>query len=285
MERARASITERLEQLAADLVAENLGGESVRRDLRGPGAQRRTHDFDVNLSTGRVIALEVTTAAVERAVETSAATRKLAAARFPSLTHHWGLTARHPSEEERGPQIKMLAKHADVLLHRLEVAGVSCFDTENPGSAPAIEDPDALAAAQTLAEFGVFAGRQFLPVGAGESASVPLSLVSSVIVDNEDLNGAVSREALANLAKLEEATADGRHLFVWVDPSLSGPELAMFTGNVPPVAPKLPASIETVWAGTLENGPDGLKAQRLWRISPPASWEVLLGPDLLRVGP
>jgi hypothetical protein len=65
----------------------------------------------------------------------------------------------------------------DALLYRLEVAGVSQFDVEHPNSVPAVVDPDARAAIETLAELGAFAGCQMNAIADGELAEVPLSLV------------------------------------------------------------------------------------------------------------
>ena len=52
-----------MELEAAHLAAQVLQGHAKSRDVRGPGAIDGTHDFDVALPDGRVVALEVTTAA------------------------------------------------------------------------------------------------------------------------------------------------------------------------------------------------------------------------------
>jgi hypothetical protein len=110
METPSMPMKRRLELETAHLVAAVLDGEPHSRDEPGPGAKDGMHDFDVILATGQVIALEVTTAANQRMIETTAAFRKLRDARYPSLSHHWGLTGRHPSAGERGPQINGLVK-------------------------------------------------------------------------------------------------------------------------------------------------------------------------------
>lgn len=42
----------------ADLVARLINGRPIRRD--GPGAPPGTHDFDIQLNDGNIVALEVT---------------------------------------------------------------------------------------------------------------------------------------------------------------------------------------------------------------------------------
>jgi hypothetical protein len=159
MEPSTMPMKRRLELLAAALVAQFLGGESEGRDRSGPGAEDGVHDFDVTLATGRIIALEVTTAANQRMIETTAAFRKMRDASFPSLTHHWGLTGRHPSEGERGPQINALAKQGDALLHRLEIAGVHSSTRSIPAqslpswtSSPWLPSERSLSSARSLAD-------------------------------------------------------------------------------------------------------------------------------------
>lgn len=49
------------EPVAAELVAGELGGTPTQREV--PGAPPKTHDFDIDLSDGRVVALVVTSSA------------------------------------------------------------------------------------------------------------------------------------------------------------------------------------------------------------------------------
>jgi len=72
-----------MELEAAHLVAQILQGQAKSRDMRGPGAIDGTHDFDLALPDGRVVALEVTTAAREEQINTLASFKRLADAKFP----------------------------------------------------------------------------------------------------------------------------------------------------------------------------------------------------------
>jgi hypothetical protein len=179
------SISRLLELEAAHLVAAVLDSQPKSRDQRGPGATDGMHDFDVNLPGGDVIALEVTTAANRTRIGTIAAFGKLRDAEFPSLTHGWGLTGRHPDAGERGPRINDLIQHGDDLLSRLEIAGVAAFDVEHPGRYPVVEDPDAMPAIQRLRELGVFAGMAMtqvstVPVPAGWYVEITCATIADL---------------------------------------------------------------------------------------------------------
>jgi len=238
-----------MELEAAHLVAEVLGGQANSRDVTGRGAIDGTHDFDVTLSDGKVVALEVTTAARQEMVGTFAALGGFVDAKFPSLTHNWSLTGRHPDDEHRGPQIRQLLRSGDALLRDLEAADVSKFD-EVHRSAPPVTDPVAQEAVRRLHQLGVFAGQAMGVAPAGE-AFVAVALVGGGgSVDPDALNQSVTRETQANLAKLERSGGDELHLFVWIDGSMFSEEMAMYLRNVPPSGPLLPPSITTVWAAT-----------------------------------
>ena len=239
----------------------------------------------MTLSDGRVVALEVTTAARQEMVGTFAALGGLVDAKFPSLTHNWSLTGRHPDDEHRGPQIRQLVRSGDALLRDLEAADVSKLD-EVHRSAPPVTDPVAQEAVRRLHQLGVFAGQAMGVAPVGE-AFVAVSLVGGGgSVDPDALNQSVTREAQANLVKLERSGRDELHLFVWIDSTMFSEEMAMYLRNVPPSGPSLPPSITTVWAATWGPGVNfKSNTSRLWRTSPSGGWEVLAVPELPLTGP
>ncbi len=124
VESSSMSIKRQLELGAAHTVAQVLGGTPESRDKPGPGALDGTHDFDIHLPGGGVVALEVTTAANKAMIGTTAAMRKLRDAKWPELTHSWGLTGRHPENGADDPRINEVVKRGNRLLAQLEQAGV-----------------------------------------------------------------------------------------------------------------------------------------------------------------
>jgi hypothetical protein len=263
---------------AAYLVAAVLDGDAICRDK--PGAPDGTHDFDVVLVDGSLVALEVTTAASSRILGTLAVLHKVSERRYPCLTMVWTITGTHPGDGESGPRIRELAGRVEGLLRRLEVADVDRFDDVSPVSRRDLGG-DARQAMEELRALGVTSGRA-TSAPLGDVGSVSLGLVGGGgVLDPEALNVAVAREVDANLAKLDRAAADERHLFVWVDSTSFSAELSMWTLQVPPGVLELPSSISTVWAATWGPGVSyGSKAARLWRATPPAGWRVLEVPPI-----
>ena len=60
------------------------------------------------------------------------------------------------------------------------------------------------------------------------------------------------------------------HLFVWLDGTQPGAELAV-AKMPPPPAPEIPSEIDVVWLAT----PPLATPEKLWRARPSAGWEVL----------
>jgi hypothetical protein len=280
------SIKRLMELEAAHLVEEVLGGNATSRDRRGPGATDGSHDFDVALPNGRSAALEVTTAAREEIVATFAAMKQLYDAKFPDLTYNWSLTARHPDEEHRGPQVREITRTANSLLRDLELAGVTEFDTVYRSTAPTT-DLLAQEAVGRFGQFGVFAGRQMGVARSPGDAYVVLALVGGGgVMDPDALNQSVRREADANVAKLARSGADECHLFVWIDGTMFSEEIALYLRHVPTIGPSLPPPIATVWVATWGPGQSyRSNTSRLWRASPPGGWKVLAVPELRTTGP
>jgi hypothetical protein len=83
----------------------------------------------------------------------------------------------------------------------------------------------------------------------------------------------VAERAEAKVNKLLAAQADERHLFVWIDSSHAGADLAMPTLPPPAAPPRLPGGFDVVWAAA--PGVE-IPVQRLWRTIPPYGWEILL---------
>jgi hypothetical protein len=269
------------ESEAALLVAAVLGGVHQKVDVQGPGAVDGAHDFTVLLPGGRRIALEVTTATNQAMNSTRAVMGKVYEGRYPSLKFNWSLTGRHPERGVPGPRISVIVKRADGLLAMLERAEVSSFDEYHPYKREFV-DPEALRAIDDCKKIGVVGAHSLDLADQVGGAFVALSLVGGGgAVDRGQLNDVVVREAEANRQKLERAEVDERHLFVWIESGVFSAELSMHLGHAPAEGPTLPSPITTAWAATWGPGVSfGSNTARLWRVSPPGTWEMLEVPTI-----
>jgi hypothetical protein len=87
------------------------------------------------------------------------------------------------------------------------------------------------------------------------------------------VNLLVAERAEPKREKLARAKADSAsrcHLFVWLDGTQPGAELAV-AKMPPPPAPEIPSEIDVVWLAT----PPLATPEKLWRARPSAGWEVL----------
>ncbi len=87
------------------------------------------------------------------------------------------------------------------------------------------------------------------------------------------VNRLVAERAEPKREKLARAKADSAsecHLFVWLDGTQPGAELAVSTMSPPP-APEIPSEVDVVWLAT----PPLATPEKLWRARPSAGWEVL----------
>lgn len=220
-----------LERLAADTVASATGGIAEPQDL--PGAPPGTHDFDVELPDGRVLALEVTRSTDGRlqAFWRAAAETEMV---YPELRDSWHLSVRAPTE------IRSLDQEMPRLLGRLEDLGIEELDVDDPG-----DDPRVVDVAEALEGLRVRAVASLGP--ADDSAFVTIGTVSGFMTGPDLVVRAIESEIPPNLDKLRRAEADVRHLWVWIE--LERPAASMSFGELPEVAPQLPDWIGGVWAG------------------------------------
>jgi hypothetical protein len=227
----------REELAAADVVAGALGGHWESRDgARDPPGM---HDFDVMLPDGRCIALEVTSAIDGAVVALSDAAFGTEARpqRWPAprLANDWIVTI--PQRRVRVAEMMsaMLAileafeehGHADVDPH-VNYAYVSPR-SEMP--APVVE------AARRLVELRVNRARALAPPMDGD-AEMFITISRGIAADPG--NRLVVERAEPKRKKLARASADEGHLFVWLDKTQPGAELAV-AKMPPPPAPQIPS--------------------------------------------
>ncbi|MHB8450664.1 MAG: hypothetical protein ACYDAQ_09510 [Mycobacteriales bacterium] len=264
------------ESWAAWIVAAVLGGTPKRRDV--PTAPPATHDFDV-LLPGKVLALEVTSAAVAevREMEVAIERRRWEA---PNIEQDWALQVDAAGRGHRGANIADIHRKAAALLAVLERRAVYGIDL---GAAKGVVPDDARDAVRRLRALGVVTASASGPPPPGRPAMISVGTVGTGrVIDGSAVNAAVERTANENASKLASAATDGRHLFVWMDPSDPASEGALFLGLLPTLSPALPAGLEEVWVATwAPRVVYHCYASTLWRITDGSEWEALAPPDVL----
>jgi hypothetical protein len=260
------------EVAAAEIVSRSLGGAWESRD--GLDAPDGMHDFDITLTDGSCVALEVTSAIGEDAVRLSdAAFGREGRERTwpaPSLANDWLVTI--------GPKpnrVAHLIGEVIPLLLVLEQHGMSGVDTRvNPAyHRPTRGTPTEVTEAMSaLFRLTVKAAHALNPRPPSQ-AQVFISISQGLTADRERVNQLVVERAEPKREKLAKATAVARHLFVWMDGTQPEAELAMATLSPPASAPAIPPGIDVVWVAT----PPLDQPERVWRAGADG-WEVLIPP-------
>jgi hypothetical protein len=260
------------ELAAADIVSGALGGRWESRDAEDdpPGM----HDFDVVLPDGRCIALEVTSAIDGAVVALSDAAfgregrqRRWAA---PGLANDWIMTI-----PQRPVRVAEMMTAMLPILEAFEVHGHADVDAHINYAyvSPRSELPAPLVAAATrMVELGVTRARVLAP-GADGDAEVFVTISGGFTGDPGAVSRLVAERAEPKRAKLASAKADSAsecHLFIWLDGTQPGAELAVAT-IPPPPPPDIPLEVDVVWLAT----PPLATPEKLWRARRSAGWEVL----------
>ena len=224
------------ERAAAEIVGAQLGAAAMeKRDV--PGAPSGTHDYDIHIGD-RVIALEVTSA-TDGDVRSLWDTVHDQEWEAPSLGRSWGLTLKP------GSRTKGLAEKALPFLRTLEAGGVEKFDDSYPSR---LSSDGVLQAQRQLSELGIRNGISM--------DSKPTRIVVSVIGPSgwgsaDTLTYLVERAAQRKVEQLGRATAEERHVFLWLDWSDYDAQAAMHfvmdLGVLPKSPPALPEGIDKVW--------------------------------------
>ncbi len=224
-----------------------------------PGAPPGTHDFDLELGDGLVIAVEVTVSTDRRIVESWAAVHGQSWD-APQLRTSWLLNVTLPTN------IKTLRGNVEPLLRGLEQAGIQKFGIRHETTAPEVKELHRLLVKAGDVWNGVLPPCIFL-------YSTDVGPVGIDVV-----RAAVEHEAAKpdNRAKLGRAVADERHLFVWIDPLHTHAAATMgFMGVAIPTGCTLPPEIDTVWVAIPMIDDAGADGEHVWRYTRRNGWENL----------
>lgn len=263
-----------MEFAAGHLVAQLLGGHADPQDV--PGAPSATVDFNVVLPEGRVVALEITAAADSDVVaETVAAFGR--EWKSPELRNNWmiGIGRRVggdpvPIRDVMAGMMPILALFERNDESTVEVRYSPRYRTKPPEVSNHVHD-----AMIEMFDLGVEVARVWSSPDPGEDGQIYPTISAGVSSDSAKINALVVERAEKKVDKLRAATADERHLFVWMDHSHADAELAFATLG-PPSAPAIPAGVDVVWLVGPTGGPNGV---RIWRLEPPGQWAIVPPPE------
>lgn len=260
------------------MVAAMRSGRPRRRDRWG--APDGTHDFDLHLPDGRVIALEVTSSTVSEVAMMWDAINSLDWC-FDHLTHSWSVSLAAARKGSPGTRVRRFHKDSPPLL---EILGqeVGWMPRDYFGgtidSALSARAQEAIAGLKTL---GVQHGCPVDTMPGGQ----PVILVGTAGIgestDGSSVNRAVQEAALANVTKLTRATADERHLLVWIDSSDNQSESAMVTFSLPKEGPELPDALDVVWVALWMRGMNrDCNVHSLWTFARGGHWQTIRVPPV-----
>ena len=91
-------------------------------------------------------------------------------------------------------------------------------------------------------------------------------------ISPDAINYVIEAEIARNCAKLQRATADEHHLFIWVDPSIGAAGISIADDRLPSTGPTLPNPVTTVWLGFAQDKTDRLDLAVLWRCDNGGCW-------------
>lgn len=261
-----------LELVAAEMIAHLTGGRLVSRDV--PGAAAGTHDFDINFASGRVVALEITTAVYRPWVVLQHRLSKHNTMDTSDLRYTWRVSGHFgflPLRPGNLSDVTEIRRQAIGYLRELEAAGVDEFQ-EFPDERLI---PWLTATFQGLRRLGITRGYCERHHTASARLIFNGLLGYSGAVSPETINRIVEAEIGHNHDKLARARADDRHLFIWVDPSIGAAGVSVAPDRLPIGAPTLPSGLDTVWLGFLSSA-DGKPHHRvgaLWRCNNGENWQ------------
>ncbi|MFP4512467.1 MAG: hypothetical protein ACLFRV_05930 [Acidimicrobiales bacterium] len=228
----------------AALVAALLGGAPRRRDA--DDAPPGTHDFDIELPDGCVVALEIT----QHAYAAVLAQRSLEAKldwTFDNLRYDWVVDVREPCD------VKALNREIAEVLSQFEMVGRDRW----------LENADSLdeATTETLARLQV---RLIYRLSEAHPATVIVGSAPAGGATSPDLLIGIAEDHAGrddNIRKLEKVSdAVERHLLIWVHADHHQLTAAMSLGFLPHAAPQLPDAIDVVWIASAYDRPT------VWRV-------------------
>jgi len=266
---------DRWELAGADLIAQILGGRAEAKDTEH--SSDATHDFNiVGLANNAIVAVEITSVADPSVVShlTVACGREW---RFPSLANNW-MVGIHTKQRDPPAVIRTVMSGMIPILELFERRGEISVEVRSsprywlrpPGVAGEMHD-----AMIQMFDLRVKAARRWSTPEPGQPGAIYPSISAGMGSDPQKLNELVAERAENKVNKLRAASADERHLFMWIDSSHEDAELA-FATLPPPPPPNIPFGIDVVWLVGPTGGPDSV---RIWRLQPPGAWEVHTPPS------
>jgi NACHT domain len=236
------------EKHAEQIVGQLTGGTIRTRDV--PGAPPGTHDFDVVLPDGRVLAVEATLHTDRRQLGLHAALRQYGEWSHPELACSWYLIL-----DPEATQVRSLHAEAGTLLasHPGVLAGLDGFRPR---------------ADSRLYQLGVRGIRKLPQLHPPQVICEPDDFDLAVLdpQNGRTVAGVIEQLASRKAAKLARADADERHLFAWIDFFQKTTLADLGHTGLPMASPALPAPVDAAWIAEAFDNVQELIATRLpWR--------------------
>jgi hypothetical protein len=225
------------------------------------------HDFDIALTDGRIVALEVTSA-VDGSVIELHNTAFARAWLIPELQLDWWIGI--PRESGTIPLRKSRSALIAVLrcfqAHGLTAVAPDWVEYGIPSTLPAA----VIQAVETLFQLGADWARS-TDRGRDSTAQLHFFFHGAASANFDQLHQLMLERVEAKRLKLLRANAHERHIFVWLDNTYPDAELAVATLPPPSSAPTLPAQVDAVWLATPPFG----DPERVWLLRPSDGWCVI----------
>jgi hypothetical protein len=223
------------EWIGGRTVAAVLGGELL--PLDGPTAPDGTPDFQIDLSDGRRVILDVTAATKDRTVKEAIAFNNDWSA--PELHSDW--VVRHVKDLEGTETV-----YVKELVERLKPILVELEGSETPEVIVPLGGvhPHAV---EGLSSLGIQRVQNRGPRQDESGGAILFIRSSSTSGDPGEINRVAQERAEAKADSLSKQDGDEHHVFVWFDSTQPAAELALHAGTLPGVGPELPAGVDAIW--------------------------------------
>ncbi len=255
--------------MAASIVGGALGRQTDRRDR--PGAKPGTYDFAILDGSREVGALEVTSLAVEGAIDLEAALgRHGQGIETADLARRWVVSLDEAAEERKIPYLEIKRRLIPFLV-AIEAEGRQSFHTQDGWRSSAVRQLIEALPVETGFSYDRTKQPRVLVLPPGRAAMVGGEVAHRAIEE-----AAAGDRFAGERRKLKASNLPERHLFVWVHTSVWDVWAAVRDEHPPDRAPVLPEEITSLWLAAM-GAPD---YAAVWRADRGGPWALLVPGDL-----
>jgi hypothetical protein len=209
-------------------------------------------DFEIRLTSGLRVILEVTSSTVESRAQ-QAGLIGSGAWECPGIQRNWSVTLQGAGPATTGARVSKFKNGATPYFATLEKeCPLGYGDLLNFNFSIDLS-PSARSAIFALNELGARHG-SLLDKPPYGSPHVYIGWAYADVNDDPSLNDVVESASLSNQKKLEQYEDSQRHLFIWIDQTDYRNSADLFTFNIPTEPPRIATSLDRVWVGPWSPG-------------------------------